>query len=266
MLLTNSAEGGTNGTTVSTGNSGGASGTAFDAVTVGASTTVAYDSGNPGHGSLAIKMDAASGSAGGYVAWQSGSVGTRPVVWFRLCVKVTSTPAADTPLVSFYGGGTLRARLWLTSTRTLKWTNAAGATIQTSASTLTASTYGRIEGYVIGDASTGKVETNLYATIDTLTAAQTQTSAATQNTGGTIDQVRFGNETGVVSTYYLDDVALSDTGYLGAAGVSVSNLAPATAAMAALGGFTRTICSGVPKVTPPPTSGQLWPRATTIRG
>lgn len=260
MRLSNTAEGGTTGATVTTANSGGASGSAFDAVSIGAATTITYDNTQVGHGALSVKIDATTGSAGGYVAWQSGQVGTQSIIWFRLCINVTASPAADALIAEFYGAGTLRCRLWITSTRTLKWTNAAAATIQTSTSALTASTWGRLEGFVIGSATTGRVETNVFTTVDTLTAAQTQNSGAGQNTGGPVDEVRFGNGTGVIATYYLDDVAVCDSGYLGAPGVSVSNLTPPPTSLAAITGVTRTVVNGTPAVVSAPTSGQLWPR------
>lgn len=51
-LVVNSAEGGTNGATVTTGNSGGGSGTAFTSVNIGANATLTYDNSQAAHGAL----------------------------------------------------------------------------------------------------------------------------------------------------------------------------------------------------------------------
>src|SRR5215467_10547633 len=90
--LVNSAEGGTNGTTVSTGNSGGASGNAFDALLT-TNATVAYDNAHAHSGALSVKFATAGTAANWAVEWTT-SMGTLSQVWFRLYVYFTANPAA----------------------------------------------------------------------------------------------------------------------------------------------------------------------------
>lgn len=273
MRVTNNAEGGTHAAAVSTGNSGGASGTVFDAVSIGASTTIAYDSGQAAHGSLSVKHDAQSGSAGGYLAWQTSTIGTRKLLFLRCYLNVTALPSADALIARCYGSGSIRCGLWVTSTGALRWTNASGSTIQTSTNTVTTSSWARLEGMLCGDASAGQVETRLYKTADSLTATETQVSAASQNTGGTIDEIRWGNATGVVVTYYLDDLAATDLGYFGPASLSYTDYSPTLDALVApthgqtsfvpaintLTCITRTSWGGQVALT-----GQIWPRGRKV--
>src|SRR5436190_10712109 len=53
--LENTAEGGSNGTTVTVGNSGGASGDPFDIVSIGGSSAIVFDNAHVHDGSLAYK-------------------------------------------------------------------------------------------------------------------------------------------------------------------------------------------------------------------
>lgn len=232
----NNAEGGSNTTTVTTGNSGGSSGTAFDAVSIGASGTLIYDNSVAAHGSLSLKYTAVA--AGVYAAWQSATLGTARQLWFYRCyINVAALPVSDTVIADFYGGGTKRCTMCMTSTGQIRWKDSTGATIQTSTSVLTATAWSRIEGLIGGHATAGQVETKLYTTMDSLTAAQTQSSAATQNTGGTIDEVRWGDTTGIAVTYNLDDLGMCDLGYLGPANLTYTDPVP----NASLWGDTPTL-------------------------
>jgi hypothetical protein len=74
-LLTNNFEGGSNGSTITTGNSGGASGNAWDTITIGTSAVDVYDNSQAAHGSLSCKLSTAATSVSVYNAWTT-SMGT----------------------------------------------------------------------------------------------------------------------------------------------------------------------------------------------
>jgi hypothetical protein len=246
--LVNSSEGGTAGVTISSVNSGGASGNAFGSVFRQTGTEITYSDVTAAHGTKSQRHVTSAGAVGGgYASWVLDQA--RRCWFYRAAISLDAFPAADTQIAAFYGNGTgtLRASLWVTSTGALRWKNAAGATIQTTTAVLTAASWARIEGLVAGI-----VETRLFKTLDSGVPTETQLSAATQNLGGTIDNVRWGNGTGIEAAYYLDDLGIDSDFYLGAPGMVFPEelyVPP-----------SWSLPYGLITAAPAPTTGQLWPR------
>src|SRR6266536_3605174 len=93
-MPTNNAEGGTNGTTVTTGNSGGASGRAFDTVTIAAGSTLAFDNTAPANGALAYKYQLGTTAGSCYLQWLAGfSGGDITRAFFRFNAFWAANPA-----------------------------------------------------------------------------------------------------------------------------------------------------------------------------
>lgn len=217
--LTNSFEGGTSGTTVTTGNSGGASGNAFNAVTVGTGATVAFDNAHAAHGLLSLKVATGASTAQAFTSWTT-SLGTQVQVWFRLYLFVTASPAVNTRLWAAFQGATTCGAIRLNTNRTVTFTNAAGAAItgMVSASVLPTNTWVRLEGFLTGSNTTGQVELKYFATADSPTATETLTSAATQALTGNPNTYDFGFSASAaanIGPYWLDDIGMSSTGYIG---------------------------------------------------
>ena len=217
--LTNSFEGGTNGTGLSTGNTGGTSGNAFDAVnTTGSGSGIAFSNAEAMHGTLSAKLTyAASTSSNVYASWTT-SMGAQSQVWFRFYIYITAHPSVNLRIwQSDISAATLCSALFLTTSGTLAF-NASGSTAFTTTAAIPLNTWYRLEGYCTGSTSTGQVSLSMYAG-DSTTAVETDTSSATQNTGGTQNSYRYGSFASITETsafsYYIDDVGLSSTGYLG---------------------------------------------------
>jgi len=106
-VATNSAEGGSNGTTVTTGNSGGASGDAFDLVTIGTTGAITFDNAFAHAGSLAVNVTSGGTGAISYVEWSTAFNGGSSVVqvWFRAYVYITAKPANDVILFMWRNTG-----------------------------------------------------------------------------------------------------------------------------------------------------------------
>lgn len=217
--LTNGLEGITpSGTTVTSGNSGGASGSAFDVVQVGSGTTVASDSAHPAHGILGLKIATGATSTTAYVAWTT-SMGTKTTTFKRAYLYFTAAPAANVRVLNFVGAATSRGNVLATTAGKMIFTNAAGGTVLTSAAFPLNAVF-RLEVKFTGDASAGQWEYKIWNSPDSNgTPDDTQTSAANLNTGGTTDTYRFGVGTALANAgpYWMDDVGLSDTAYLGPA-------------------------------------------------
>lgn len=223
-LLTNSWEGGTNGTVLSTGNTGGLSGNAFDAVNAsGTGTTGKFSNTQAAHGSLSMQLIYASGVASkAYVSWTT-SMGAQSQIWFRLYVYLTAYPNAAMRLWSTdIGGVTLCSALYVNTGGTLSFNDTSAAAFTTT-NAIPLNTWYRLEGFCTGSATVGQLELKMFAG-DSATPVETDTSAATRNTGGTQDSYRFGSLQTVTNTpaltIYYDDIGLSSTGYLGPSGVA----------------------------------------------
>jgi hypothetical protein len=215
--LTNSFEGGTNGTTITAANSGGASGNAFDVVSIGASATLTFDNTHVAHGSLAGNVTTPVAATNSYAAWTT-SMGTQTTVWFRLYLYYTANPANTHRVFTGVSGASNCGSLQVTAAGKLQWINSSNATILTSTAAIPLGAWFRIEGFITGSATVGQVELKLFSTPDSLTPNETDTSAATQNTLSTMNGYRFGVSGSTASvTFWMDDLGLSSTGYLGPA-------------------------------------------------
>lgn len=226
---TNSAEGGTSGTGVTTGNSGGASGTAFDQVTTSTSCTMTFDSTNGGaHGSMAYKSLTGATAGEAYVMWTTSLVSAATAtIYVRAYLYLTANPGTQTRLVRWLSVSTVRGSIQINTSGKLVTTDSSGTTVATMTNAIPLNQWVRVEGFCTGDAAAGVLECKLFTTLDSTTPLET-ISNSTLNTGGTIDRVRLGQTgTGVANiTYWMDDLGASDAGYLGPV-VTAPALAPA---------------------------------------
>lgn len=227
-LQTNSAEGGTNGVTPSTGNSGGASGDAFAVSIPGASTnsTCVYSTAQKAHGSLAY-LFTTKPSDTSYVQWSVTPGGSLSV---RFYYYTTTTPST-TSLICQIRNGSQAAQIGLGSDMILRVMNAASGNLTTGWSALSLNTWYRIEIVVTKGTTTsnGRIQAKYFSLDSTSPIGTPYDSGATTN-AGTVDftQVRFGRAGGAATSadqvYYIDDMAAQDTSaFLGPVG---SNLPP----------------------------------------
>ncbi len=217
-VLVNSAEGGTNGTTVTAANSGGASGNAADSVTIGATCTLAFDSAHAAHGALAYKV-AYGGTAGNVQFTWAAAMGTQSQLWFRLYLYFTANPGSNTPVWSCHPASGTCGRLFVLTTGKLQFNDSAGSLVIASTNTVPLNQWFRVEGFLTGSATAGQEEFKLFQNADDLTPLETQTSAANVNTNSaSITTTQFGDSGTAVANvgpYWMDDLGLSSAGYLG---------------------------------------------------
>jgi hypothetical protein len=245
-LLTNSAEGGTNGITVSTSNSGGASGNAFDATSIPAGGSLNYSSTQAAHGTLSIQCATSTIAAGDYVQW-STSMGTLAEQFGRVYVYLTSAPAGNDVIVRYIGGSTVLARLQVTTGRVLRLLDTSSTVVATFTNTVPLNAWCRIEWDLTFPASaTASATVKLFLTPDSGTADETQTPASngSLNFGSAnITSVRFGWTNGVANqpNMFIDDLGVSSTGYLGPAATTWAGAAAlsGSGAVSAAGAVSR---------------------------
>lgn len=232
-LLTNSAEGGTNGTTVTAANSGGGSGNAFSSVTIGSGAALTYASAAAAHGTLGYSLTGAASTVT-TISWSSFSDTS---VTARFYYNPGATlPSTLLRLLDIRNSTGTAARIQLSATNQLFMQNNAGTTVFTSATPLTTNTWYRIECAISISATTATMKYDYYL-LDSTMPVEAGYSTTTGNTGSAnITTVNFGS-LGTASwtgTSYFDDMATQSntTTYLGT---------PATAPPAVTAGSNQLV-------------------------
>lgn len=221
LPLANNAEGGSNTTAVSTGNSGAASGDAWTAVTPDTGSAIAFSS-TQARDTLAYAytMDASIGQS--IVQWGSASVGTAgPNIYGRFYGWFPAFPTSGLQVVMrLLSGASIACGVCLSTTGGVQLR--AGAAGNTNAGTETVtkfvlSSWFRVE-WQFNLAASGSGSATLYTSPDSTTdpGANASTSFSATTTGGvtTINTVNVGlmvNGT-ASSTFYLDNIQVNSTG------------------------------------------------------
>jgi hypothetical protein len=222
--LTNSFEGGTDGTTITTGNSGGASGNAFETVTIGTGYTLTYEDSPVLSQSMCSAHTPGATSAGTEVRWDAavGTVG--PNIYTRFYVRfsalASSTPN-NRPMAMTTSGTQRCALVFWGSVQPGKftWADASDSGGTSSTMTMSANTTYRFECVWTLSTTVGQAVINCYLG-DSTTPLETLTSPASQNFGATtINSIGFGYRTaGTNAQYgimYMDGLALGTSGPFG---------------------------------------------------
>lgn len=138
----NNAEGGTNGTTVTTGNSGGASGTAWNSVTASGGASAIFDNTNPAHGLLSYLFGATTANAS-FVAWTITSTGT---LVMRAYVCFDTLPGQALRVIDIRNSGGTILRVNTTASNTFQvQEGGTGTPISLTTGTFSAATWYRWE-------------------------------------------------------------------------------------------------------------------------
>lgn len=215
--LTNSFEGGTQGTTVTAANSGGASGSKFDNVS-SAGTTLAYDNTHAAHGVLSMLNVTGASLATNVVQWTTSLTATTIAqAWFRCYAYLTAYPSNQLRVARALNSSTYCGGIAITAAGNVVTLNTTGGIQTTSTNVVPLNQWFRLEGYVIGSASAGQIQVQLYLNgDDAATPTETNTSGAAVNTASAINKIDFGNPSSSINyTFWMDDVGASSTGYIG---------------------------------------------------
>jgi hypothetical protein len=204
-LKLNTAEGGTHGTGVTTGNSGGGSGDAFSTVSAGAGGVLEFSNVQVMRGSLAYAYSPASATQC-YVVWNDGSTGS---VWgLRFYLRLTGNPSAETVLVAVQStGGAAVAQINLMTTGALKSVSGGNTTLGTT-SVLSLNTWYRVTLSGIQSATAGVSNLALYLGDDGQ-PVQRIYNANVNNGATAAGRGIYGRFTasGTLATFYVDDMA-----------------------------------------------------------
>lgn len=217
-LLVNSFEGGTSGIAITAGNSGGVSGNAFDTATQGSGATLNYDKTEAAHGLLSCNITTTS-AAISEINWAASFGSGIATAYWRGYYFFTGNPSATIRLWNATTSGSSNCTVSLNSSGKITVTYGSGGTsFVTFTSSVPLNAWFRVEGMITISAAAGQVAAILYEPLDTSTPTETHTSAASLNTGTTGPTIyAWGNSSTVASVgpYWVDDVGLSSTGYIG---------------------------------------------------
>jgi hypothetical protein len=218
--VTNTFEGGTAGSTITTANSGGGSGTAFNFIQTVSGGASVYTSSSPYRGTLAGSFSSGGTTAGTAYAEYSTAVASSSSapVYGRLRFMMPSLPADATGIrvaVITDSVGAFVAELRVINTGAVSIRGSGGSALATFSATYAAGTWWDVGlAILVFSTTVGQIQGRKYAADGTV--AQTITSSANQNTlasGGT-NKFQTGMIRSIVSaTVVIDDVAWSLTGY-----------------------------------------------------
>lgn len=216
--LYNNAEGGTNGTTVTTLNSGGTSGTAWDSILTGGSSTAIFDN-THARDSLSYKVTN-DGTNTIYLSWSS-SLGTVSEAWGRAYIYLTANPASGSlGLIRGRNGTSQCFRISVNTSGQLEIRQANNSLLVTSTASLTLNQFTRIEWHCVPLSSNGTIEAKIFNTTDSSTATETITSTtATLLTN--LTDINYGVQNTGVSVWF-DHLNVNTTAYPGPSGQSLT--------------------------------------------
>lgn len=217
--LSNSFEGGSDETTLTTGNTGGASGDAFDTFFIGAGNALVFDTARAAHGSLSARVENVVADAV-RMNWDAASTGGGfTETWGRFYAWFPTGLTGGQRLVTFnLTAGTRQAHLEITSSPNFKLRVADNlfASNDTVAS-IPFDQWVRIEWHVLHSATVGLLEGKIFSA-DSLTPITngTVTSPASRNTGASADKIQLGQSAGGLGgTFWMDDIQANVTGFPG---------------------------------------------------
>jgi hypothetical protein len=228
--FSNTAEGGTNTTAVTTGNSGGASGTAWDAVTLSGTTTCTFSSTFLMDGAMAYRFAYAASQAGYLVKNFSPTATTTRVAW-RFYIYIPAGEVFTSQDLFFVRSASAAVMsLGTNGSGQMIVRNSAGTTVATATSAFSTGVIYRIEvAEAVGTTTgNGTIAVSYYLGHST-TAVQAVISSTAQNCAtAAATLVRFGDAALVASAriIHYDGLAGAETpsGFLGPSGAILAGV------------------------------------------
>lgn len=213
-VITNNANGGTDGVDVTTGNSGGASGTAASAVVPGAGGTIQFTNVENYKGTLCYEFTAASGVVQ-YAQWTpTNSTSCAFRAYFRFSAWPTTGGQIFLNLSSS-SGANVRCGIVMNSTGELRSQNAAGTLTAATAGTVPLNEWLRFEiALTTPSTTTGTMTLNVYRGDGSTPIANLGISTTGENYGTAgVGTFRIGKQTSANAfpVFLCDDIAFRDS-------------------------------------------------------
>lgn len=219
-ILTNNASGGANATNVTYYNSGQTSGNPWDFMSLGANTSITF-SNVVARGNLSYKCTTGVTSTTAFVAWNN-QFPPASTFYIRFNAYLPVYPSGSMRFCEVSDGTSVGLSIGMTAAGKLSIRDGVSAQIGVSVLSMPVGRWFRLEIKCVSHATAGQVTIRVYTEVDSPYPAEKINSAASFNTrpnGLDLSSFRFGFVGLSIAnyTYYLDDIAISDTGYLGPA-------------------------------------------------
>jgi hypothetical protein len=197
----------------------------------GAGNTLYYSNYRAHNGTTSIDSNIGATAGTAYATWAFSAVATA----YSRAYVIFEAAGTATRVIAFYdaAGTSLRSAVYVSSVGLIYTVNAAGSTVATASSGISLDSWVRIEFDCTGHASAGVITCRIYKTADSFTPTETLTNNS-QNTGGTIGQVRIGSSDPVTTgtSHLFDDIGVSDAGQMGPVNIKcISKKMPYQAAL-----------------------------------
>jgi hypothetical protein len=222
VLRSNTFEGGTDGTSITLGNSGGASGDAWDGITA---QLPVYDDAYPisGLGGLTASVSTTT-SAGVWLTW---NVPGTTVGWLRGYYRFSALPGLSWRIMlgNDTGGGGVQFSVYLMASGKFRLLQADDTQLFQTVTPIAAGDSVRIEVGVDFVNDTAELRVFYGANLHSTTPSETSGPVAAVFDGADVDEVRFGLTTGQanVPNFSMDDLAFSNLDWVGPSGTSGTN-------------------------------------------
>ncbi len=240
VVVNNTLEGGTNGSTLSVANSGGASGSPFDVVTIGTGATFVFDTARAAHGAKAAKISTGSTAALADAQW-TGTLGNQTEIWGRIYVYLTALPAAPINIITISNGPTVEGSVNVTAAGKVAIVDGASGTA-TGTVTVGTNQWVRIGFHLLANGNNGAVDAKLFNTMDA-TSSSDSVSIASASTSQKFTTYGLGLTTARanVTAFWVDDLQINNTGWPGPSGGTLTATTSATPSVSAtLNGTNQT--------------------------
>lgn len=212
----NDFDGGTNGTTITTGNSGGASGNAWDVIDIQTGAVAVYASGDGAYqGGMGSKLETTGTASRAMLAYETQIGLISQDIWGRAYFKLSNNPTNEFFLFRARKDNSVRAIIALDTDGKLKTKNKNMTTVGTGASAVPLNQWVRIEWKFRFNDGTGHLALRLYndpqAGIEDFTW---KLENFTSDCGADANQFEVGvvNAIANVKFFYLDAVEWNSSG------------------------------------------------------
>lgn len=247
MARGNSFEGGSNGVTITSGNSGGASGDALDTVDNGAGVgTVQYSSAQSAHGSLAMLVATGGTTSLAYGGYTLSSVTTD---YMRGYFRVASLPGAVAILARYMTSTNQSFRVNIKAAGTLEIRDNANSVVGTTSSAVSAGAWFRLELFSTFSATVGAIVLRLYASPDSTTVTDSlNLSGLALSASATSVRYGVGATAANIANTWIDDIAVEGATWHGPAvrSITLSGIAvPVTTGTTALSQSLSVVPTGI---------------------
>ena len=225
IILKNNANGGVNGANVSYDNMGEISGDPYDYRFLGTGCSITYAT-SPGRAGLCFKYTTTTNADSVFFEWQRFP--RVAVSYVRIYAYVAALPSGSIRFCEVSdGSNNICFSIGLRNTGQIVLRDAVSTQIAASTVFMTPKRWMRFEFKLTSHPTAGQVDFRLYTEADSPYHAERMNSTATFNTQPAVDygsQPRFGISGLSITNYsvYLDELGLSDAGWLGPADASAS--------------------------------------------